>query len=404
MYASGPGQRPDQVPLAKLWWIFLRIACTSFGGFMTMISVMQNVVVARRGLLRDQDVLDGLALASALPGPLAINVVAYVGYRLRGTAGAVVCVCAAVLPASVLMTAFSFAYFRWGQVPAVGKAFMGVAPAVAAIIAVAAWRMCGSAANGVRERMLASGAALAMLVFPGIGVTLGATLVAGIAGWRWFGACRDDVSMQAVEPSTTGRAETVPISNESRVNANLLAAVVPLIGFESALLFKLFYAFAGMSMLMFGGGYVFIPLLQQAVVEGHHWVTQQEFVDAVALGQMTPGPVVISATFIGFKVAGLAGALAATVGVFAPTAGLMVLCACLLGRASRLADVQAALRGVRAAAVGMVIAAAILVGKSAVPSWISVALFISALVAQLRYRVDAAWLVPVAGFIGFVAY
>ncbi|HEX7635620.1 MAG TPA: chromate efflux transporter [Noviherbaspirillum sp.] len=403
MHASGAGQCPDQVSLAKLWWIFLRIACTSFGGFMTMISVVQNVVVTRRRLLRDQDVLDGLSLASALPGPLAINVVAYVGYRLRGAAGAAVCVCAAVLPAFVLMTAFSFTYLHWGHIPAVGKVFIGVTPAVAAIIAVAAWRMCGSAANGVRERVLASGAALAMLAFPGIGVTLGVTFVAGIAGWRWFRSHSDDVPILAREPSS-GQVEAVHISDESRVNANLLAAAVPLIGLESALLFKLFYAFAGMSMLMFGGGYVFIPLLQQAVVEGHHWVTQQEFVDAVALGQMTPGPVVISATFIGFKVAGLAGAVAATVGVFAPTAGLTVLCASLLGRASKLRDVQAALHGVRAAAVGMVIAAAVLVGKSAVPSWISVALFISVLVAQLRYRVDAAWLVPAAGFIGFVAY
>lgn len=402
MYASDAGQRPDRISLATLWWIFLRIACTSFGGFMATISMVQNVVVARRGLLQDQDVLDGLSLASALPGPLAINVIAYVGYRLRGVAGAAVCVCATVLPACVLMIALSFVYFHLGQVPAAGKAFMGVTPVVVAIIAAAAWRMCGSAANGVRERVLATGAALAMLTFSGIGVTLAATLVAGIAGWRWFGT-RSDVPVQSMQPAT-GQDQPVRGSDAPRVNVNLLAAAVPLAGFQSALLFKLFYAFAGMSMLMFGGGYVFIPLLQQAVVEGHHWVTQQEFVDAVALGQLTPGPVMISATFIGFKVAGLAGAVAATVGMFTPTALLTVLCAGMLGRAGRLASVQAALRGVRAAAVGMVIAAAILVGKSAVPSWISVALFISALVAQLRYRIDAAWLVPAAGFIGFVAY
>lgn len=392
----------DRVSLGMLWWIFLRIACTSFGGFMTMISVVQNVVVERRKLLTDRDVLDGLSLASVLPGPLAINVVAYVGYRLRGVAGAMVCVCAAVLPACVLMMLLSHAYFRWGQVPAAGRIFMGVLPAVAATVTAAAWRLYRSAVSGMRERILALGAALAMLGFTGIYVTLAVMLTAAIAGRVWFGACKSPAAQSAQEPA--GPDQTDPIAPVSRINANLLLLTAPLMGVEPLLLFKLLYTFAGMSMLMFGGGYVFIPLLQHTVVEGYGWVTHQEFIDAVALGQVTPGPVMISATFIGFKVAGLAGALVATAGMFGPTAALTVFCARMLTGVRESAKVQAALRGVRAATVGMVFAAAVLIGKSAAPSWVSAVLFIAALVALIRYRIEAVWVVPAAGIIGLIVH
>jgi chromate transporter len=174
--------------------------------------------------------------------------------------------------------------------------------------------------------------------------------------------------------------------------------------FEPVLLLKLLSVFAGMSLLMFGGGYVFIPLLQQAVVENYGWVTQQEFIDAVALGQVTPGPILISATFIGFKVAGLAGAIVATIGMFGPSAVLTVLCARVLNRVKGSMNVQAVLRGVRAAMAGMVFTAAILIGKSAAPGWISTALFISALIVLVRYRIEAVWIVPTSGLIGFFMY
>jgi chromate transporter len=405
-------QGANRISLIALWWIFFRIACTSFGGFMAMVSVMQNVVVERRKFLSDHDVLDGLSLASVLPGPLAVNAVAYVGYRLRGPAGAAVCVCAAVLPACALMILASFAYFRWGHMPAVSRVFMGVVPAVTAIIAAAAWRMCRTSVTGFHEGALAAGAALAMLCFKEIYVTLAVLLFAGIAGRFWFGqtAGKHLVAQSSDLPVETGEPDALSKAAVSRANANLLAFAMPaslaapLMSFEPVLLLKLLSVFAGMSLLMFGGGYVFIPLLQQAVVENYGWVTQQEFIDAVALGQVTPGPILISATFIGFKVAGLAGAIVATIGMFGPSAVLTVLCARVLNRVKGSMNVQAVLRGVRAATAGMVFTAAILIGKSAAPGWISAALFISALIVLVRYRIEAVWIVPTSGLIGFFMY
>jgi chromate transporter len=149
---------------------------------------------------------------------------------------------------------------------------------------------------------------------------------------------------------------------------------------------------------------VFIPLIQEVVVEGHGWVTQQEFIDAVAMGQVTPGPILVSAAFVGLKIAGLAGALAATLGIYLPSALLMIASSRVLDHIKRSAVIRAALRGVRPAVVGMIFAAAVVIGKSAAPVWVSVAIFVAALLALLRFRIEAVWIIPLAGGFGWLFY
>ncbi len=406
---------PTTAP-ASLWtlcWIFFRIACTSFGGFMAMISVVQNVVVERRKLLSHQDMLDGISLASILPGPVAVNLVTYVGYRLRGAGGAFVSAFAAVLPAFVFIVLLSIAYFRWGQIPAIGKVFMGFVPAVTAIIVAAAWNMGRKSVTGVREGVLAVAAAAALLGIGGFFSTFGLILVAGVVGWWWF---REPASKSATQdkPRPKPRRKRRPKGKRrfpgSGVSAGLFllasmpVTVAPLMSFELTILLKVFLTFAGMSLLLFGGGYVFIPLIQEIVVISHGWVTQQEFVDAVAMGQVTPGPILVSAAFIGLKVAGVAGAVVATAGIFAPSAVLMVVCTRLLDHIKESVVVKAALRGVRPAVVGMIAAAVVVVAKTAPPVWVSVAICAAALIALLRFRVEAVWIIPIAGAVGYFVY
>ena len=181
-------------------------------------------------------------------------------------------------------------------------------------------------------------------------------------------------------------------------------SAIPLFGFNTALIMKLLATFGGMSVLLFGGGYVFIPLIQQVVVDGHGWVTRQEFIDAIALGQVTPGPILISAAFIGYKVAGLAGAAAATAGIFTPPAVVMLLCTGFLDRIKRSEGIKAGMRGIRSAVIGMIAAAGVTVARSAPPNAISLLIFCAALVALLRFKVETAWIIPAAGITGLLLY
>jgi chromate transporter len=391
-----------ELSLSSLFWIFFRIACTSFGGFMAMISVVENVVVERKKLLTHQAMLDGISLASMLPGPVAVNVCTYVGYRLRGRAGALVAATAAILPAFVLVVILSAAYFRWGQIPAVSKLFMGFIPAVTAVIVAAAWNMSRKSLTGLREEAIAIAAFTVLLGIGGFYSTLGIILGAGVIGWLLF---RTDPGPAAQPPPDKKLAAPGTPLN---VNALLLSTApmvqIPWWSVDPAILMKLCAVFAGMSVMLFGGGYVFIPMIQEIVVTNHKWVTTQEFVDGIALGQITPGPILVSAAFIGLKVAGLAGATIATVAIFAPPAVLMVVASNAFERLQRSSAIQAALRGVRPAVIGMIFAAAVVVGQTAVPVWYSIALFAVALYALIRFRVEAVWIIPAAGAAGWWLY
>ena len=390
-----------ELSLSSLFWTFFRIACTSFGGFMAMISVVENVVVERKKLLTHREMLDGISLASMLPGPVAVNVCTYVGYCLRGRPGAFVAAAAAILPAFVLVVALSAAYFRWGQIPAVSKLFMGVIPAVTAVIVAAAWNMSRKSLLGLREEAIAIAAFAALLGIGGFYSTLGIILGAGVIGWLLFRA-----DPEAPAPSPTKK----PTAAGTQYNANaLLLSTAPLVPVawwtvDPAILMKLCAVFAGMSVMLFGGGYVFIPLIQEIVVTNQKWVTSQEFIDGIALGQITPGPILVSAAFIGLKVAGLAGATVATAAIFAPPAMLMVVASHAFGRLQNSSAIQAALRGVRPAVIGMIFAAAVVVGRTAVPVWYSIAIFAVALYALIRFRVEAVWIIPAAGAAGWWLY
>ena len=310
-----PMERPS---LGSLFLSFLKIGSTAFGGFMALISVVQNEVVERRKLLKHEDMLDGVSLATILPGPVAVDVVAYVGYRLRGGLGALVSVVGVTRTAFVLMVALSAAYFQWGSIPAVGRIFQGFLPAVTAIIVVAAWNMGRNTIKDARGLVLAVLAAALLLGVGGFWITLAIILGSGIAGMLLF---RPRPSAPAPAPGVASgkRASLLSVTP-------LLPAVlaVPFFHFDLALAAKLLVTFGGMSVMLFGGGYVFIPLIQEVVGSGHQWLTTREFVDAIAMSQIMPGPIVLSATFVGYKVAGFTGALAATIGIFAPPALIML--------------------------------------------------------------------------------
>lgn len=390
------------VPLSALFWMFFKIACTSFGGFMAMISVVEREAVARRKLMSHEDMLDGISLASILPGPVAVNLVVYVGYRLRGGVGALVSALGAVLPSFAFIVILSIAYFQWGQVPAINKLFMGFIPAVTAIIVSTAWTMGRKAVIGWREGVLTAASAGVLLGIGGFYSTLGIILVAGVVGWWWF-----RVTTPTADAVTSTATPATPSQYSTRTSLLLMqpwTLAVPFLTYDPGLMLKLFLVFASMSVMLFGGGYVFIPLIQEIVVDGHGWVTTQEFIDAIAMGQITPGPILVSAAFIGLKVAGFAGAVVATVGIYLPPALLMVASTRALEFIKKSQAIRAALRGIRPAVVGMIAAAAFTVGGTAPHHWVSLLIFFTALVALMRLRVQVVWVIPSAGLTGLLLF
>jgi chromate transporter len=402
--AQAAAQQAMAPPLSLLMLalLFLRIGCTSVGGFMAMVSVTQNVIVERRRLLPASDLLDGLALASVLPGPVAINVVAYTGYRLRGVAGAAIAMLCAVLPAFLCIVALGSLYFRFGSMDAVRPLFHGITPAVVAVVLAAGCRLWSSAVHRHWQVALGVAAALLSTFAPGLPTTLAVMALAAAVGCKYRG-----------REAAPGAASITPRATLTVTPRGLprlaLAAILPLawlasLALQSSLLFKLAGVFAGMSLLTFGGGYVFIPLLQHTVVDTYGWLQPRQFVDALALTQLSPGPVMISSAFVGLKVAGMPGAIAASAGMFIPSAILMIAASGAMQRIRGSAGVQAALCGVRSALAGMVFSAAAGIAHLAEPSWPSVLIGALALLALVRFRIDAAWVVACAALAGWLVF
>lgn len=392
------------VTLVTLARLFLRIGCTSVGGFMAMVAVTQRVIVERHRLLPESDLLDGLALASILPGPVAINVVAYTGYRLRGIGGAAVAILCAVLPAFVCIVLLGSLYFRFGSMDGLRPLLLGITPAIVAVVLAAGCRLWSAAVHDRRQAALGIGAALALTALPGLPTTLALMAVAAAVG------CTDRrpvLLAAAATAATAAPAASAALRHE--LPLAVAAGLLPLSGMlafsaKAGLLLQLAAVFAGMSLLTFGGGYVFIPLLQHTVVDAYGWLTPRQFVDALALTQLSPGPVMISSAFVGLKVAGLAGAIAASVGMFLPSAVLMIAASGALRRIRGSAQVQAALRGVRATLAGMVFSAAFTLAGLARPSWAALLIGALSLWALTRWRIDAAWVVLCAALAGWLVF
>ena len=366
---------------------------------MPLIAVVQSYL-KKHALLEEREVLDAVFLASVLPGPTAVNMVTGVGYRMRGLPGALTCWGAVLLPTFVLVVALSVAYFRWGHVPVVDRLFKGFAPAMVAIIVSAAWSMGRKSITRAPQLAIAAVACGVLTLAGGFYTTLAIVVGAGFTGWLLFRTRAKAQSAPAAQasgerPRPTGGRTTLALAPTS---------IAWLWTLQPALAVKLLATFAVMSVTLFGSGYVFIPIIQDLVVNGHGWLTRKEFVDGLAISQITPGPILITSAFIGYKVAGLVGAVAATLGMFVPPAALMIVGMSFLNRLKASAAVQAALEGIRPAVVGMLIAAAFIVGRTAPWHWASALILAAALVALIRFKVETALIIPAAGLAGLVFY
>jgi chromate transporter len=394
---------PPHPSLKLIFWTFLKIGSTAFGGLMSLIAVVENVIVERMRWLTHEDILDGISIATCVPGAISVNVIAYVGYRLRKGWGTFIGLVGVTLPSFALIVGLAIAYFHLGQLPTVNKIFSGFIPATAAIIVSTAWNMSRKEIKGWREACFALAAIFLAIKVGGAYTTFLTIFASGVIGYFAFGKRNKERSSQKQRFTQL----KIAIDWKSKLGIALLlllclslAYLAPLRIFEEYILVSLSVTFAGIGVMLFGGAYVGIPLIQQIVVEHHHWLTSQEFAYAIAAGQITPGPIILSAAFIGYKVGGILGALAATVGIYTPPALWMVAGAQILASLKNSPQIQAALHGVRSAVIGTIFAAAWVVGTTAPPDLISILIFVAALFALVGLRVGFGWIIPVAGLVG----
>ena len=393
-----------------LFWAFLKIGSTAFGGFMALVSVCESMIVQQHKLLSHEEMLDGISLAKVLPGPVAVNVVAYIGYKIRGIRGAFASTTGVLLPTYLLVVSFTAFYFRVGEISAISKAFAGFIPAMVAIILVAIWRLSKKTIRTLKNWKSISIAVAAFIILKFVGgfyTTLLIVLGSGIFGYLlYYDATASELSTSNISSPITSPliSKTKLLLSSFVLSAFLVLYLVPLPFLENTSLAKLFIVFSGMSLTLFGSGYVFIPMIQEIVVNNYGWVTQTEFASAIALSQITPGPILISAAFIGYAVKGILGSLVATIGIFFPPAMLMITCSDLLEQMKNSSTIQTALKGVRPAVIGMIFAAALILLQGVKIHWVSALILMGGLFAILRFKVDVILVIPVAGILGILLY
>jgi chromate transporter len=441
--------------LGGLFLSFLKVGLVGFGGGLAVIAQIRILTVRIRGWLTEQEFAEGFALAQSLPGTNAGNLVAYIGLKLRGWRGAAVAMTGFILPSMLMMIGLAILYKHFSQASDLRRLFTGLTSAVVALIAVTAWRV---GRNTLRKRWQWVVAVLACLAVVIIEATvIEVILAAGLVGilidsfaekqikkWKRIrnatGRRRERIAARVGARrrgmAAQGRAEgtvfvggylTRALAEERVRKARLLelaeneenteesapdpgsrlrsitgfALAMPIMA-KLGILLVLSSVFLRMGAITFGGGFVMIPLIESEVVNARHWLTHQEFADATALGQITPGPVLITATFVGYRVAGTLGALVATVSVFLPSFLMTIAAGSSLRRFRNNEAVQSFLMGVTPAVVGLLVAAALSMGRAGIHSWVGLTLTAICIFVLIRFKPNAFWLILGAGLVRYL--
>jgi chromate transporter len=382
-----PVARPT---LRELAVYFLRLGSSGFGGPIALVGYMQRDVVERRGWFTEQEYRQGLALAQTMPGPLAAQLAMWFGYLQAGALGAAAVALPFVLPPCLLVTAVAVLYTKYQGLAAVHEIFLGVGPAVLAIIAIAASKL---ARTTNKTDPLLWAIAIGVCAVTAIAKTeiVWLFLAAGAFGVLYYGG-----GLPRWRP--TSAASFSPVALVAAINGFAWTGSGSVAGSMG-----LFFAKA--SAFTFGSGLAIVPFLHQGLVHDHHWLTEQQFVDAVAMGLISPGPVVIMATFAGYIVDGITGAVIATIAVFLPVYLFVIVPGRYLRRHGEHPRLQGFIKGATAAAAGAIAGAAIVIGEQVITTAASVAIALAALalLLQRRLKIPEPALVAVAAGVGIIA-
>ncbi len=371
---TGDETPPPRARLRDLAWVFLRLGSTAFGGPTAHISLMEEEVVQRRRWLTRERFLDLLGAANLIPGPNSTELAIHVGYDQAGWRGLVVAGACFIVPAMLIVMAIGWAYARWGSLPETTALLYGVKPVIIAVVVQALW---GLARTAIKTWQLGVLCALAVAAST-LGVNeLLVLLAAGV------------VALTAKSIATRG--------------ARAAAAFAPMVQIAPAAvamgaaapfgLGPLFLFFLKVGAVLYGSGYVLVAFLRADLVQHYHWLTEAQLLDAVVVGQVTPGPVFTTATFIGYILGGPTAALIATLGIFLPAFVFVAASGPILPRLRRSPHAGAFLDGVNVASLALIAVVIVQLARDAIVDLPTIALAVVSAVLLIRFRVRSTWIV-----------
>lgn len=363
--------------LRELAWLFLKLGTIAFGGPAAHVAMMEDEVVRRRKWLTRKEFLDLLGATNLIPGPNSTEMAIHVGHRRAGFPGLLIAGACFILPAMLIVMAMGWAYVRFGKLPQVEALLYGVKPVIIAVVAQALW---GLGKSAVKTSLLGF-VVVAVSTLSFLGVNELALLFAAGA---LVGLIR------AVKGRLNGKtAALIPLP--------LFATAIPTAATTTAAapfgLWPLFLFFVKVGSVLYGSGYVLLAFLRSGLVERFGWLTETQLLDAVAVGQITPGPVFTTATFIGYILGGTPAALVATIGIFLPAFFFVAISGPLVPRIRRSPVAGAFLDGVNAASLALMAVVTFQLGQAALVDWMTALLAIVAAVLLFRFKLNTAWLV-----------
>lgn len=372
---------PDALPeVARL---FFKLGWIAFGGPAAHIALMREEVVRRRRWLDDQHFLDLLGATNLIPGPNSTELAIHLGYARAGWRGLIVAGTLFILPAMTIVLALAWAYQRFGELPEATALLYGVKPVILAVVLQALWTLGRTAVKDVWLAAIGAGAlALYLLGINEIGILLLAGALVGLLRLRRYGGGAQAALLMLPN------AALLIASGQSPVPVSL---------------WRLFLIFLKIGSVLYGSGYVLLAFLRSDLVLNTRWLTDQQLLDAVAIGQFTPGPVFTTATFIGYLIGGWAGAILATIGIFLPSFIFVAITNPWVPRLRRSPWASALLDGVNVASLGLMAGVTLQLGQTALVDLLTALLCLIAGVLLIRYKVNSVWLVLGGGIVGLIA-
>lgn len=386
------------VSFASLFFSFLKIGAVSFGGYMALVSMIKDNLVDKKKWIGEHSIVEGLSIASMLPGPLAVNVSTYIGFLIKRYWGGLLVFLAVLLPSFLLVLLLTHLYLQNIEIDWVSDFFKGVLPVIVAIVFKVAYGMFTKTVNSSFQYILIIISISSIYFLDGLTGILSSIVICGTL-YYVFHAKRHAERKKKYEV-------------EVGLNHSVIFPVIVLVLYYVTLhlltydhiLFDLIKTFSVMSVTLFGGGYVFIPLMQEIIVDQKAWLTNQEFIDAIAIGQITPGPILISAAFVGYKLNGVVGAMVATFSIFLPSAVLMLIISHLYQGIAENHIVKTFFIGIRTAIVGLIFYSAIIIFMSTETYVLDAFIALVAFVALYKFDINPILLIVLSGVLSTFAH